>query len=64
MIDNVALTTDLWKNKGLEHFIVLTAHFFDQQFNYVSIVVSFDNCLSLCIGWELMSVFTHVKMLS
>ena len=42
MIDDVALTTDLWKNKGLEHFIVLTAHFFDQQFNYVSIVVSFE----------------------
>ena len=36
------MTIDLWKNKGLEHFIVLTAHFFDQQFNYVSIVASFE----------------------
>ena len=36
------MTTDLWENKGLEHLIVLTVHFFDQQFNYVSIVVSFE----------------------
>ena len=42
MIDDVALTSDLWKNKGLEHFIVLTAHFFDQEFKCVSIVVSFE----------------------
>jgi hypothetical protein len=41
-IDHVALTSDLWKNKPLEHFIVLTAHFFDKKFNLQSLNIDFE----------------------
>lgn len=37
----IALTTDLWKNKGLTYFICLTAHFFDEEFNYFSVIIGF-----------------------
>ena len=38
MTDYVALTTELLKNKGLENFVVLTAHFFEHEYNYASIL--------------------------
>ena len=41
-INHIALTSDLWKNKPLEHFITLTAHFFDKQYNLHSINIDFD----------------------
>ena len=41
-IDHIAITSDLWLNKGLEHFLVLTPHFFDSKFNYVSLVIGFS----------------------
>ena len=41
-INHIALTSDLWKNKPLEHFIVLTAHFFDKKFNLHSMIIDFE----------------------
>ena len=40
-IPDVAITTDMWKNKRLTHFLCLTAHYFDKDFNYCSLIVSF-----------------------
>ena len=31
----------MWKNKHLTHFLGLTLHFFDDDFNYVSLVIGF-----------------------
>jgi len=38
---NVALGSDLWKNRKKEYFLALTANFFDDNFNYRSILYSF-----------------------
>ena len=40
-IESIALTTDLWRNKNGYYFLVLTAHFFDKNMNYRSVIVSF-----------------------
>ena len=40
-IKHLALTTDMWKNRGLLYFLALTLHFFDDDFNYVSLVIGF-----------------------
>ena len=40
-IEHLALTTDMWKNKHLTHFLGITLHFFDDDFNYVSLVIGF-----------------------
>ena len=40
-IDYISLTTDLWKNKCLKYFLILTAHFFDKHLNYKSIIIGF-----------------------
>jgi hypothetical protein len=37
----IALTTDLWKNHKLEYFLVLTSHFFDNNLDYTSVIMSF-----------------------
>ncbi len=44
-IDHVALTTDAWKRRNLEYYIALTAHFFDAEFNYYSIIIGFRKIL-------------------
>ena len=31
----------MWKNKHLTHFLGITLHFFDDDFNYVSLVIGF-----------------------
>jgi len=41
-IEHIALTSDLWKNKPLEHFVTLTAHFFDKNFDLHSMVIDFE----------------------
>ena len=41
-IDHIALTSDLWKNKPLEHFVTLTAHFFDKKYDLQSLVIDFE----------------------
>lgn len=38
---NVGLGSDLWKNRKKEYFLALTAHFFDDNLNYRSILYSF-----------------------
>lgn len=40
-VEFLALTSDLWKNKKLEYFLALTAHFFDKGLNFRSIIISF-----------------------
>ena len=37
----IALTSDLWKNKKLEYFLAITAHFFDRGLNFRSIIIIF-----------------------
>ena len=36
-VRNIAVGTDLWKNRKKEYFLALTAHFFDYNLNYRSI---------------------------
>ncbi len=38
---NLALTCDLWKSNSLNHHICITAHFFNQNYEYVSAVLGF-----------------------
>ena len=40
-LDDISLTTDLWKNSRHTHFIVLTAHFYDRYYGYTSLVIGF-----------------------
>jgi hypothetical protein len=40
-VQNLAVTTDLWKNRSGGHFMGLTCHFFDDKFNYHSIIIAF-----------------------
>ena len=40
-VANVALGSDLWKNRKKQYFLALTAHFFDDNLNYQSILYSF-----------------------
>ena len=40
-VTNVVVGTDLWKNRKKEYFLALTAHFFDNNLNYRSIIYSF-----------------------
>ena len=40
-IKYIALTTDLWKNRKRQHFLALTGHFFNENFDYISIIFSF-----------------------
>ena len=37
----ISLTCDLWQNRNACHFLTITAHFFDPNYDYVSVVVSF-----------------------
>jgi len=40
-ISDISLTTDAWKRKNLEYYITLTAHFFDHDFKYFSLIIAF-----------------------
>ena len=40
-VANVALGSDLWKNRKKQYFLALTALFFDDNLNYQSILYSF-----------------------
>ena len=37
----ISLTCDLWQNRNSIHFLTLTAHFFDLNHEFVSLIVSF-----------------------
>lgn len=39
-VENISLTTDLWKKKQ-KYFLALTTHFFDKNLQYHSILLSF-----------------------
>lgn len=41
LINHLALTTDLYKNKHLVYFLGLTLHFFDDDFNFISLIIGF-----------------------
>jgi hypothetical protein len=41
LIKHLALTTDMYKNKHLVYFLGLTLHFFDDDFNFVSLIIGF-----------------------
>jgi hypothetical protein len=40
-ISDIALTTDIWKDKRHRHFISLTGHFYDKQFKLISLTLGF-----------------------
>jgi hypothetical protein len=40
-VDNISITTDMWKNRNNFYYICLTGHFCDQYFNTISTVISF-----------------------
>jgi hypothetical protein len=40
-ISDISLTTDAWKRKNLQYYLTLTAHFFDHDFNYFSLIIGF-----------------------
>lgn len=37
----LSITSDIWKNKRHTHFLALTGHFMDSNFEYVSIILAF-----------------------
>jgi hypothetical protein len=45
-IHQIALTTDLWKNKNDKYFMSISAHFFDEKFNYISRTIGFKRIAS------------------
>ena len=40
-VTDIALTTDAWSNTRRTHFICITGHYFDKDYGYKSIVLSF-----------------------
>lgn len=40
-VSDLALTTDMWKNRHLCHFLGLTVHYFNRNFEYVSLIIGF-----------------------
>ena len=56
---HIALTTDVWKNKHLSYFIVLTAHFFDDNFKYHSLKIAFKKLDGRHLSSNLASVITN-----
>jgi hypothetical protein len=40
-INDIALTTDAWSSPRRVHFICITAHYYDKEYNYISKVISF-----------------------
>lgn len=40
-INHISVTTDLWKNRSDTHFLCLTAHFLDNKYNLVSVIIGF-----------------------
>ncbi len=40
-IKHIALSSDLWKNRRRQHFLSLTGHFLNDNFEYISILISF-----------------------
>ena len=40
-VNDISLTSDLWRNSRRAHFIVLTAHFYDKHYRYTSLVIGF-----------------------
>ncbi|CAF1412013.1 unnamed protein product [Adineta steineri] len=40
-VQEIALTTDVWKNSRGTHFICLTAHFFDSKYRNISLTIGF-----------------------
>ncbi|CAF4459729.1 unnamed protein product, partial [Didymodactylos carnosus] len=37
----IALTTDLWVNSRRTHFLAITAHYYNEHFQYSSVIISF-----------------------
>lgn len=44
-LPKIALTTDLWTSRGQINYLCLTAHFFDKDFKYYSIIIGFRKFL-------------------
>ncbi|CAF1314434.1 unnamed protein product [Didymodactylos carnosus] len=40
-VSDIALTSDVWKNNARTHFICLTAHYYDENYKYVSRIIGF-----------------------
>jgi hypothetical protein len=40
-VSDIALTADCWTSHRRMHFVCITAHYYDQQFGYISKVISF-----------------------
>ena len=43
---DLALTADMWKNKHPTYYFGLTVHFFDENFNYISLIIGFRKFMS------------------
>jgi hypothetical protein len=54
--NHISLTTDVWKSKHLTYFIVLTAHFFDDNFKYHSLKIAFKKMNGRHLSSHLASV--------
>lgn len=55
----IALTTDMWKNKGLMHFMAITGHYLDENFEYVSLVLGFRKFLGRHLSSRLKRFISH-----
>ncbi|CAF1290950.1 unnamed protein product [Didymodactylos carnosus] len=40
-VNDIALTSDIWKNSRRTYFICLTAHYYNSSFQYISLVIGF-----------------------
>ncbi|CAF1226913.1 unnamed protein product [Rotaria sordida] len=40
-LNDISLTTDIWQNSCQSYFIVLTAHFYEKDYRYTSLVIGF-----------------------
>ncbi|CAF3087484.1 unnamed protein product [Rotaria sp. Silwood2] len=40
-INDISLTTDMWQNCRQSYFIILTAHFYEKDYKYTSLVIGF-----------------------
>ena len=55
-IELIALTTDLWKARNGSHFIAITCHFLDDNFNLHSLLISFRRFYSRHLASNLKSI--------
>ena len=58
-VPEIALTSDIWKNSRGTHFISLTAHFYDEKYNLISLTIGFRQLIGSHIAERLRQYILH-----